>query len=238
MSISLEKRAEKVGIVLAKRGLLAAPKTRVGVAVDVSGSARPFYRNGQMQETLDRLLAVATKFDDNGELDAWAFDNNVVVLPTITAEDEGTYVADKLVPAVDGMWGGTSYAPTLEAAMKFYFGDSIASKVTGFFGSLFDKKQSTPTPTSNEPAMLLFITDGENNDRTDAANVLRQAAANSPMYFNMVGIGPERQFGFLKDMADELPNVGFVSMSTLEMTDEELYERVVSQEFVDWIKKI
>ena len=38
MSINLDKRAEKVGIVLAKRGLTVAPKTRVGVALDASVS--------------------------------------------------------------------------------------------------------------------------------------------------------------------------------------------------------
>ena len=124
--------------------------------------------------------------------------------------------------------------------MEFYFGPStITEKASGFFGKLFGGSKEVATqPTSKEPAMLLFITDGANGDRTEAERVLREAAANSPMYFNMVGIGPADQFSFIERMADELPNVGFVSMESLNMTDEELYEKVVSQEFVDWVKKL
>lgn len=237
MSINLEKRAEKVGIVLAKRGLTAAPKTRVGVALDVSGSARGFYYNGTIQETLDRLLAVAMKFDDNGELDAWTFDNSVGELPTITESDEGTYVNSKLLNARVSLWGGTSYAPPLKAAMDHYFGNQ-PKQSGGFLGKLFGGSKATTESATKEPAMLLFITDGANGDRSEAARVLREAAANSPMYFNMIGVGPANQFGFIQQMADELPNVGFVSMESLNMSDEQLYEAVVSDEFCQWVKKL
>lgn len=56
MSINLEKRVQAVKIILEKRGIRNAPKTRVGVALDVSGSARDLYFDGTIQETLDRLL--------------------------------------------------------------------------------------------------------------------------------------------------------------------------------------
>ncbi len=247
MSINLEKRKQAVGIVLAKRGITTAPTTRVGVALDVSGSARGFYTSGVMQETLDRLLAVAIKFDDNGELDAWTFDNNVHALPTITAADEGKYVKRAIMESGNDMWNGTSYAPAFRAAMKHYFGGSAvaqaAAATKSFLGGLFGKKpvvEAAPVASSTdkqEPAMLLFITDGANDDRDEAARVLREAARTSPMYFNMIGIGPSSYFDFLKEMADELPNVGFVNLSSLNMTDEELYEKVVSQEFCDWVKK-
>lgn len=251
MSIELEKRAEKVGIVLEKRGVTSAPSVRVGAAFDVSGSAQGFYTSGVMQETIDRLLGVALKFDDNGEIDAWMFHHSVTELPTITSKDEGTYVRNVILRQ-SNLWGGTSYAPPLQEAIDNYFPTKTATvtskteeKSGGLFG-LFGRKKEAVTVTEvpvadntpKQPAMLLFITDGANGDRAEAARLLRNAAANSPMYFNFVGIGPESYFDFIQEMADELPNVGFVSMASLNVSDEELYDQLMSQEFCDWIKKL
>ncbi len=245
MSIKLEKRAAAVGIILAKRGITKVPPTRVGVALDVSGSAEGFYTSGIMQETIDRLLAVALKFDDNGELDAWLFHHGVMTVPTITEADEGSYVKKQVLTRKD-LWGATNYAPALSAVMSHYFGGStagvLAEKASGFLGGLFGKKAAAPAPApaagKADPAMLLFITDGANNDEAETRRVLQEAAKNSPVYFNMVGIGPASNFRFIERMADELPNVGFVNLNDLSITDEQLYEAVVNAEFCEWIKKI
>jgi hypothetical protein len=240
MSISLEKRAEKVGIVLAKRGLAKVPPVRVGAAFDVSGSARGFYEGSNvMQETIDRLMAVAMKFDDNGELDAWLFHDSVLPqLPAITESDEGTYV-NKVILKQRGLWGATNYAPVLQAVMDFYFGESApAKKSGGMFGGLFGKKEAAPaTGSKKDPAMLLFITDGANSDERATAAVLKAAEANSPVYFNMVGIGNPSYFRFIEQMADDLGNVGFTNLNDLSISDDVLYDKIVNQEFVDWIKK-
>lgn len=235
MAISLEKRAEKVGIVLAKRGVTKIPTIRVGAALDVSGSAQGFYSSGVMQETLDRLLAVALKFDDNGELDVWAFSDRTRRVSTASANDAGTFINEKfLSEASPVLWGATSYAPPLKEAIDFYFG-GIAAKAKGFFGGMFGKKEA-PTATSDVPAMLLFLTDGANSDRGEAARVLKEAAG-KPVYFMMVGIGPESSFGFIKEQADLLPNVGFVNLNDLSISDDVLYEKLVSGEFADWVKQ-
>lgn len=243
MSIQLQKRAEKVGIVLAKRGITKVPPVRVGMALDVSGSAQGFYtsRGGPsvMQETIDRLLGVALKFDDNGELDSWLFHHDVLPqLPTLTESDEGSYVNDVIMKQRN-LWGATEYAPALQAVMDYYFSSkTVTEKVGGLFG--FGAKTVTKTVEtgSKDPAMLLFVTDGANSDPREAARVLREAAKSSPVYFQMIGVGPESYFDFIKEMADELPNVGFVNLSSLSMTDDQLYEELVNPEFCDWIKKL
>jgi hypothetical protein len=234
MAISLEKRAEKVGIILAKHGITKVPPVRVGCALDVSGSTRDLYDNGIIQETMNRLMGVALKFDDNGELDMWAFSNGVAQLDTATAADAETYVNKKLLKAQnlrEHMWSGTSYGPVLEAVVKYYFPSTTAS-VSGFFGSLFGKKAA---PASDLPAMLLLVTDGANDDQYAAARVLEQAA-NKSVYFMMVGVGPEHLFGFIKEQADLLPNVGFVNLNSLALSDDDLYEQLVSGEFASWVK--
>ena len=234
--IKLEKRAEQVGILLAKKGITKAPTVRVGLALDVSGSAEWMFNNGVIQETVDRLLAVALKFDDNGELDVWSFSNSYDALPQATANDYNTYVKKNIIDNRNiTKWYGTSYAPCMEAMRSFYFGDGSGS-AKGFLGSIFGSKKPASAP-NDTPAMILFVTDGSNDDRANAEKVLK-AAQNSPVYWQMVGVGDPNLFGFLKQMADDLPNVGFVNLAKLDMTDDQLYDQLIADEFVEWVSKV
>lgn len=251
MTITLDKRVQSVGIRLNKRGITKVKPTRVGAIMDVSGSAYSLYQNGVMQETFDRLLAVAKTFDDDGSLDSWAFDHGAYSLPTITEADEGTYVARHILNNSTIKWGTTNYAPPLRQAIAKYFPNlAIASTVaaptpapSGFLGRLFGGSKApvdTPTlanVTPADPAMILFITDGSNSDRAETAQLLR-AASKVPVYFNMVGVGDPRHFTFIEEMADELPNVGFVPMNDLSISDDQLYDLVLNEEFCNWVKSV
>lgn len=247
MTIKLAKRTEQVGIILAKRGLTKVPPVRVGAQFDVSGSAEHFYTSGVMQETIDRLIPVAMKFDDNGELDAWLFHHGVLPqLPTITESDEGTYVNSTILKQ-RGLWGSTNYAPALSEAVNFYFGASAQAtpvKKSFSFGGMFGGKKeaslstATSQPASKLPAMVLFLTDGSNSDPREAEQVFASAERNNtPVYFNMIGIGDASYFRFIEEMADKYGNVGFTNMNDLTMTDDQLYDKIVNQEFVDWVKQ-
>lgn len=243
MGISLDKRAEKVGIVLAKRGITTVPAVRVGCALDVSGSAQGFYRNGVMQETVERLMGVAMKFDDNGELDMWAFSDTHKRVSTATVADAATFIDKKfLKEAGSTLWCGTSYAPVLQDVISYYFptGAAAATQAAkGFLGGLFGKKEAAPAAaasTNDTPAMLLFVTDGSNDDRAAAARVMKEAQG-KPIYFMMVGIGNPSMFTFIQEQADLLPNVGFVSLNDLNISDDDLYEQLVSGEFATWVKQ-
>lgn len=233
--ISLEKRAETVNIVLAKRNVTQVPPIRVGLALDISGSSQPLYNSGVIQEVVDRLLAVAMKFDDNGELDMWSFTNGFDRLETATAAEYGGYVKNKILnnPKVY-KWGGTSYAPVMTDMVEHYFGTPKQEK-TSMFGGLFGKNKPAAT-ANNSPAMGIVLTDGANGDRSEAARLMREAQKKN-IYWQMVAVGPEHEFKFIKEMADELPNVGFINLNSLNMSDEELYELVVGEEFCQWFKK-
>lgn len=259
MSITLDKRAEKVGIILAKNGITKVPPVRVGLALDVSGSAQGLYNSGIIQKTVDRLIAVAMKFDDNGELDMWSFTTGFDRLDSASAADEGSFVQEKLLEADITLWGGTEYGPVLEDMVDFWFPGSNRSatailteakkKSGGFFGGLFGKKDAVAaapaTPVAGTdahgqsiglPAMGLLITDGENSDRAHAAQVLA-ASANVNVYWQLIGVGPAHHFKFLEEQADKLDNVGFVNLSSLDISDEDLYQQLIgTAEFTTWIK--
>lgn len=236
MAISLEKRAEKVNIILAKRNITQVPPVRVGLALDISGSTQQMYNRGIMQETVDRLLAVAMKFDDNGELDMWSFTEGFNRLDTASAADYNGYVKRAILEnrRIE-KWGGTAYGPVMADMMKHYFGTSTLNEAKSMFGGFFGKKAATQSG-STAPAMGIIVTDGANSDRYEATKVMRDAQKQN-IYWQMVGVGPEHYFTFIQEMADELPNVGFINLNSLEMTDEELYEQVVGEEFCEWLKK-
>jgi len=113
--------------------------------------------------------------------------------------------------------------------VRFYYGSDALS----FIGRLFGvKSAAAPLPT-----MILFITDGANDDRAETEYVLR-ACENRNIYFQMVGVGSSSQFRFLKEVADSLPNVGFINFSSLDESDETIYDSLISDEFCTWVKSV
>lgn len=239
-SIDLEKRVKQVGISLEKRGIMKAPIMTVGVAFDVSGSTQSMFHDGTIQETFDRLLAVSLKFDDNGELDVWTFDTSYNRLRTATADDEGTFIEEEIMNNRSiSKWGGTNYEPALSDAVHFYIGDKppIQEQAVGFFKKLFGFGKPSPSVAQEAdekfPAMLLFITDGEGGDN-DATHALLSAVEDSSVYIQMVGVGNLRSFGNLKNYASSYKNVGFVSLTSLDISDQDLFDSLITQKFADW----
>lgn len=228
--ISLEKRTEEVGIRLEKHGLRKAPVVRVGAAFDVSGSAQWMYQNGTMQSVYDRLFAIAIKLDDNGEIDTWLFDTSTYKLPTAKKEDYGTFITKQIAKA-RGIWNGTNYAPCFKAMEDFFYEDAVTTTKGGIFG--FGKK-TTVTAADTSPSLAFFITDGECFDTSQAEAVLKESQ-DKPMYWHMVGVG-NADFSFLKKMGNKYPNVGFINMSSLAVSDDELYDNIVTDEFCNWLK--
>lgn len=238
MAIDLEKRAETVRIILEKKQIVQPPAMRVGLALDISGSARGLYSSGVMQETVSRLLAVAMRFDDNGELDMWTFHNAFQRLASANRSNYERFVQKEILDnSRVSKWGGTSYSPVLNDVIDLYFRTSAAAprSAGGFLGGLFGRKQQPQPSASGMPAMCMFVTDGANDDRAQAASVMR-AAKDHPLYWQLVGVGDPREFGFLKSMADELPNVGFVHLPRLDISDEDLYDKLLSDELCTWVK--
>lgn len=233
MSIQLEKRAEAVRISLAKRHINQAPIMRVGLATDVSGSAQHLYRNGVIQETVDRLLGLSANFDDNGEMDMWAFDDKVIPLETAKASDYGSYVQRHILNQ-PGLWGSTNYAPPMQAMLDFFF--KVQEKKSGGFFGFGAKKEAVAPVNANIPALALFITDGDNYDK-DATRRVMIASQKHPIYWSLVGVGSAHHFGFLEEMADLLPNAGFTNLSSLSVSDEQLYDSIICDELCEWVKK-
>lgn len=257
--LQLEKSIERVTLALSKYGVNEPPVVRIGAAFDVSQSAKDLYYNGVMQATHDRVMAISGKFDDNGELDTWIFSQRFKQLVTADVNSYGSYVREHILnneEAQGVLWGGTHYAPVMHSAVEFWFGnptpEAVAAvapkKPVGLLARLFGSKpvpvDSAPvvTPVADDPsrklpAWMLFLTDGENADEAATERVLREAQKHA-LYWTLVGVGEAKRFGFIERMADKYPNVGFLNLSSLDISEDELYEQLITQEVCDWLSQL
>lgn len=219
MGIDLNKRAEKVGIILEKRNIKNVP-CQVKLGIDRSGSMDHLYSNGTVQDVVERILAISLNVDMDQTVDVWAFHNDSIPVKTVTVPLIENYVRTEIVNKVRA--GGTSYAP----CMKDIANSAAPSK--GFLG--FGKKAADPT-------LAIFITDGENDDRSAAEKVLKDSQS-SNIYWLLVGIGRGGDFSFIKRMGDQYPNVGFVFIEDVSsIDDEDMYELLLNDELASWFGK-
>lgn len=234
MSITLTKRAETVGKILLTKGINQAPTMRVGNALDISGSmdmrtgraeTTNIISSGKLQQAFDQTMAVAVKFDDNGELDVFAFDTRCDFVDTASPSNYDDFITRKRIQAR----GGTAYAPIVQAAIDFYFKPKKSGGFMGFGGK---------TEVNNMPVLFLIHTDGEPSDRYNAIKDALESAQQYPIYFHFVGVGGTRSnFPTIAKLADDLPNVGEVYLPRFDLSDEEVYSQLICDELVQWVAK-
>lgn len=236
MALDLEKRTGKLTLSLTKRNI-AKINVQVGNVVDRSGSMDPLYKNGTVQEYILRLVPMGLKFDDNGQIDSWAFTERSHATGAITADNAESYVSKKILPITSGC---TSFAPVLSDIYKHYFGDAdskATAKKPGLFSKLFGSStpEKTEAVTVESPVYLIFQTDGDNDDKYETDELLKKLESKG-IYIQFVGVGGT-SFSFLERMADKYSNVGFFTIRDLERTsDEVLYDLLINDEFKTFLK--
>ena len=218
-TIDMSKHNENLGKVLidmSKGSKIDMTKhtARVALAMDYSGSMDWLYDNGSVQETISRLLPIALRFDDNGELESWLFSNGAERLKAANADNYSSYVKNVMKKAHMYM-GGTNYAPVLKEMVTYY-------------------KDIEP---SEIPAFIIFITDGENSD-TFATNAVIKELSEYNIFVQFIGIGDE-DFDYLKSLDDmkgrKHDNTGFTAVKDMnKMSDEQLYTEILRQ-YKDWL---
>ncbi len=202
-------------------------KAQVVLALDYSGSMSGLYTSGVVQKTLERVLPLGLGFDDNGEVDFYLFHDGVrKVNPNITLKNLDNYVSNN----VKGQMGGTNYAPCIMEIVK----DFAVMKNTGGFMGIGGKKDYAPMDL---PIYVIFMTDGENFDHTEAENAIKEASK-CGIFFQFVGIG-NANFSFLKKL-DNLTgrlvdNANFFELNDITtVSDSDLYNRLLN-EFPQWL---
>lgn len=219
--VSLAKKAQSA---VSEHGL-AGQVARVALCLDHSGSMRGLYASGTVQRAAERILAVATQFDDDGAIDVFAFDSTADHLGELSLSDYSGGV-DRLIGR--RRMGTTDYAAAFRAVVEHY----------GFTGGkgLFGRRRATGD--RSVPVYVAFLTDGRPDSAAQAKRDLI-AASEHPVFFQTVGLGDDSEFDFLKKL-DELPgrrldNAGYFHTTDIAaMSDAQLLDALL-QEFPSYL---
>ncbi|SFP47625.1 Stress response protein SCP2 [Geodermatophilus dictyosporus] len=223
--LSLVKTA---GVSLEKRGL-GEHTARVALVLDISGSMAALYRAGAVQRLAERVLALGLRFDDDGVVDVFLFGKHVHrPEPGLRLEGHQQYIAD--LTQQYRLEYDTRYGAAMAAVRAAYFGDS--------------RERVEPQP-AQVPVYVMFLTDGAPSDKSVATRQIRSASF-EPVFWQFMGIGPERQFSFLQRLDDlegrYTDNADFFAvaqddlMGRRPISDDALFDRLMT-EYPDWLRR-
>ncbi len=223
--LSLVKTA---GVSLEKRGL-GEHTARVALVLDISGSMGALYRAGAVQRLAERVLALGLRFDDDGVVDVFLFGKDVHrPEPGLRLEGHEQYIAalSRQYP----LEYDTRYGTAMAAVRQAYFGDS--------------RVRVEPQP-AQVPVYVMFLTDGAPSDKAVATKQIRSASF-EPVFWQFMGIGPERQFSYLQRLDDlegrYTDNADFFAVSQDDLmgrrpiSDDALFDRLMT-EYPDWLRR-
>lgn len=224
VKVSLEKKLERapqlvslakpLGVELKKRKLedLVA---KVGLVLDISGSMAPRFKNGTVQEIVNKTLPLAVQFDDDGELDFWYYGTTARQMESVNL---GNYMC-----AVPSDWknlmrelGGSNNEPAvLRMVLDTYRGTKL-------------------------PAYVLFITDGGVSRAGEIKKIITEAS-HMPIFWQFVGVGGSN-YGILEKLdtmkGRYVDNAGFFALDDFrEVSNEEMYSRLL-EEFPGWLTEV
>lgn len=211
---NIDLRKKIVQITLEKKKLIGVT-ARVGIVLDITGSMRNLYTNGTVQEVVERILAVACKFDDNHSLDVWVYDTEFSRLPPVTEQELGSYVFTHIMKNNKIHKFGRNNEPlVMEDVIKKY----------------------TEEEPDSTPVFIIFINDG---GVVKPTKKVITAASVQPIFWQFVGIG-NSDFEVLMQLDTMkgrlVDNANFIHLDRIEeVTDEELYDQLLN-EFPLWLK--
>lgn len=210
----IDLRKKELITICEEKGSVLTQKARVAVVMDYSGSMRQMFRDGTVQNVLERLLPIAMQFDDNGEMEVWLFENGYRRMPAMTLNNFYGYVEREILNKKYHM-GGTEYAPVMNDVGKKYINEDPAQM----------------------PNYIIFITDGNNSDATATKTAITKWSTH-PIFWQFVGIGKEK-FAFLTRLDNldgrYVDNANFFALDDIErVADSVLYQRLLN-EYPGWL---
>jgi hypothetical protein len=214
----LDMRKTQVHKVLLTKNAVGL-RARVVLVIDKTGSMKKQYATGVVHRVVERMVAVATQIDDDGQLEPYLYARLFVALPDITVVDSEQWSTTYL--HLTGTHDGVDYTPIGNSNDELPIMNHILSNVD-----------------SRQPTLVFFFTDGGFKNRGPIATFMRMAAK-APIFWQFVGIG-QANYGVLErlDTMDGrvVDNAGFFALDDIDaISDADLYERILS-EFPDWVR--
>lgn len=226
--MSIELRKDKVQFCLDKKNM-SGVKANVVFVLDISGSMHSLYTSGVVQDTVERLVAVASKLDTDGELGFWIFDHNSYQLNDINEANYHNVISD--VMKRNNIFGGNDEPKVMRHVIDTYLNGVVRSsssgvkvipvhqkswfenlvisikKMLGMYKEPMQMKESIenvvePTVEHNpEPTFVIFLSDGGCQDYSngDSMESCIVDSSKHKLFWQFVGVG-NANFGILEKL--------------------------------------
>lgn len=233
-TINLKKKADinllksKIEIILTKKGIDNLI-SRVALVLDISGSMTNQYNSGAVQAFLERIVPVASKLDENKNLDVWFFGSKFKRTKSVTEKTVDEYVNKECGEKTKTL----IFFKTSSLMKELGFGNNEALVINDVI------KKYTQEESSKLPTFVIFLSDGGVTNHVDIEKAL-VSAAKYPIFWQFVGLGGSN-YGILEQL-DNMPgrvidNANFVQLDDLQkITDDQLYQRLIN-EFPLWVQE-
>lgn len=222
--VSLEKKlssapalvslAKPIMVQLEKKNLTDTT-ARVALVMDITGSMYMAYKNGVVQEIVNKILPLAVQFDDDGALDFWYYAKTFDHRPPVDLNNYQNAVPADWKEVMNGLGGSNNEPAVMEDVIEFYRGTS-------------------------QPVYIIFITDGGMAKKGEIKKLMVQASE-MPLFWQFVGVDGSN-YGLLENL-DELEgrfvdNAGFFALDDfMAVSNDELYDRLLN-EFPVWLNEV
>lgn len=250
VKVSLEKKLAKApGLVsLAKHVAVSLKKNnlenlvaKVGLVLDASGSMNKSYRDGTVQEIVNRILPLAVQFDDDGELDAWIFADKPLRMSSVNLNNYTTAIPSFNQPKGErGGWGGF-FSAFSQDPRSMTIKELQDKGIIGYCNNevLVMREVINEYCRSNLPAYVVFISDGSVHD-TDGITEMMIQSSRLPIFWQFVGVRGSN-YGILEHLDDMegrfIDNANFFALDDFMSVDKtELYNRLLN-EFPSWLRE-
>lgn len=196
---------------------------RVALVMDISGSMHGTYRDGTVQEIVNKIVPLAVQFDDDGELDFWYYGDFPRRMDAVTLQNYESAVPGDWYDLMDDLGCGNNEPEVMKEVIAEY-------------------------QKSRLPAYIVFISDGGVSREEDIKRLLIESSK-MPIFWQFVGIGGtgflSRLFGGygifekLSTLSGRYTNnADFFALDDFKKVDNtELYSRLLN-EFPNWLKEI
>ncbi len=217
--VILEKRVEKEApqlVNLTKSFITSLDKkqnlknitVKVALVLDASGSMFGQYQRGDVQLIVDKTMPIALYFDDDGEIETWAFSDTFKRLTTVTTKNILNYINK-----TDG--GYTSWG--------WFSGNNEPVVMRDIFATYRNSKI---------PVFVIFISDGGVGYDSLIKSLLIDYSK-YPIFWQFVGIGGSN-YGILQQLdtltGRHVDNCNFFALDHIKsVSDSQLYDSLLKE---------
>lgn len=243
MSISIEKVGEQApelvpSVSLAKKTIetrnLQGLTASVALVLDYSGSMFPQYDSGAVQTLVNKVLALATQLDDDGQVDLYIFETRAHYVGTI---DISSFRGAVQKIQREYSMGSTDYTGAIKEVVTHsgFTMPTVSVEKKGFFGRKTTAVADPLSAPADFPVLALFVTDGM-PDSPETAEQAIIAASYRPVFWQFLSIG--RPISFLQKLDDMdgryVDNADYKNVHDLNVPDEKLFDMLLD-EYPAWV---